>query len=873
MKNSLWKLAALAGVVGIVLLAFLQAQRGLESTGNEEFVPADVEEFAESEPDLGTAGELDAPPFDAVDPNAFAAVDDETGRGEPSTSGAPFDFDIPEDFPTEDLPPAGTAAAESDPWSSQPAGRSAEPRGVTDGLSPIRRRRPSEGTIRTAAFDEEPGRVRPASGTVVEPLPELEPLPETDDFGPDLFADDPPSEESPERSVPLPLPSRFDGEFATDGEVEPAGFGDEMPAESETPPGPPEFEDDFPPFEDEPATEEPQPAGDREPPSLEPLPLFDEDPPREQAPVAEPADEPLPEPSDFAPEVGAPSLGEPESAPPALGAPDSFDADSFDAEPAPERLDPLPLETKPLADEPAESRPPLEFGDDPSLEPEPAPARLEPQPEPRRVPDEPAAPIGREDLLGDGTIDDAAPLAAQKPRLTIDKVAPETALLGQPLVYSIVVKNVGETPARKVVIHDRIPRGTELTGTIPRAELLERTKDDRKEKVLRWKLDTIAPGSTKTIRVRVTPLSEGQIGSVATVNFVAEVGARTRVTSPSLEFDLSGPSKARLGKPVVFEFSVRNNGTDTASGVVIRNLLPAGLTHPGGDDLEYAVGDLEPGASKSIRLSLTAAQEGEVVNRAVVTADGGVKVEESARVTIVGTDLVVSRTGPAKRYVGRTAIFTNVVANNGEVPLENVTIVETLPKEIDFVEAASGGQYNPAKHVVAWRVDRLGPKESRVLKVKLRPKSPGRYTCTISAKSETGAEASTEAETQAIGYSALGLDVEGGGPPVFVGDTVTFTVSPKNRGTTNAKNVVVDVTISPELELASVNAPTKYTRDGNNVRFTAMPTLGGGATAGYEITLRAVRPGEGRIRTSVVADDLTKPLQQDAAVRVVAETP
>ena len=47
------------------------------------------------------------------------------------------------------------------------------------------------------------------------------------------------------------------------------------------------------------------------------------------------------------------------------------------------------------------------------------------------------------DFQGDGTVSEQAPLGPQRPQLSIEKVAPPNALLGQPLVYSILVRNIG----------------------------------------------------------------------------------------------------------------------------------------------------------------------------------------------------------------------------------------------------------------------------------------------------------------------------------------------------------------------------------------------------------------------------------------------
>ena len=69
-------------------------------------------------------------------------------------------------------------------------------------------------------------------------------------------------------------------------------------------------------------------------------------------------------------------------------------------------------------------------------------------------------PDTKPDVQGDGTVSEQAPLGPQRPQLNIEKIAPQNALIGQPLIYTILVKNVGNSDAHDVVVEDRIPKGT-----------------------------------------------------------------------------------------------------------------------------------------------------------------------------------------------------------------------------------------------------------------------------------------------------------------------------------------------------------------------------------------------------------------------------
>ncbi|TXT26319.1 MAG: hypothetical protein FD138_2867, partial [Planctomycetota bacterium] len=143
-----------------------------------------------------------------------------------------------------------------------------------------------------------------------------------------------------------------------------------------------------------------------------------------------------------------------------------------------------------------------------------------------------------ESVAGDGTLRADAPRGPQRPELKIEKIAPPNATLNQPMVYTIVIRNVGDSAANAVVVEDQIPMGTKLSGTIPRAELTG--------KKLIWRLGTIKPGDLKEIQVKVVPVAEGQVGSVATVNFTAEVASRTTIASPKLSVKLTAAPQVRV---------------------------------------------------------------------------------------------------------------------------------------------------------------------------------------------------------------------------------------------------------------------------------------------------------------------------------------
>jgi len=469
------------------------------------------------------------------------------------------------------------------------------------------------------------------------------------------------------------------------------------------------------------------------------------------------------------------------------------------------------------------------------------------------------------DFQGDGTVGDAAPLGPQRPQLNIEKIAPQNALIGQPLIYSILVKNVGQSAARDVVVEDRIPKGTKLSGTIPRAELTG--------KKLIWRIGPLGGGEQRKISIRVIPQEAGEIGSVATVNFVAEAAAETVVTAPRLEFKISAPSSARLGELVPFHFEVKNVGTGEARGVMIRDLIPDGLSHSAGHDLEYEVGRLMPGKSKQLTLDLKAGKVGTAINRAVVLAEGGLTTEAKAAIEISGSKVSLSRSGPKRRYMGRQAVFANTLVNESSFAVDGAVLVESIPSGMEFAGASQGGQYNDGNRTIAWRIDQMAPGETRVVKSRLVARGVGNQTSTVRLTVPNGEPVEATSQTEVEGFAAMGVDVTGVDGPVDLGEKITLHVNARNKGTVAVTNLVVTVEIPEQMEVVTARGPGKTVQEPGRLKFGPVPTLEGRTSAACEIVLAARKRGDSRVRVSVQADQIDKPLAREESILILSESP
>jgi uncharacterized repeat protein (TIGR01451 family) len=501
----------------------------------------------------------------------------------------------------------------------------------------------------------------------------------------------------------------------------------------------------------------------------------------------------------------------------------------------------------------------------PGLEVNPAPSRgsaVNPDPAPA------PAPSKGPDLVGNGIIDRDVAQGPAQPQLTITKQAPAEAVIGQTLEYSILVKNIGRSPAYNVVVEDQIPKGTECTGTAPKCET--------ENKKLIWKLGALEAGQEQTLRVRVIPTDAGEIGSIATVSFSAEVAARTKIVEPTAKLTVSGPQEIIAGQSGQYRLVISNNGPVDLSGLWVRTKLPEGLNHTGGRDLEYELGDLPRGQSRDVSLALQGETPGAWHYDVSITRDDRELARAATDVSVITSRLTISRTGPTKRFVGRPATYSNTVTNTSNKTLTGITVSEVLPPGVELGRNPQNGVWDPARRTVTWTIPQLPAGAELALPLTIVPRSPGTLDGKITAADSTGNRAEVATTLDVAGFSSLAVDMEHDGKPIAVGEQVSVRFTVKNSGTAPAEQVQAMFELPEEVQFVNAQGPAGFERIGNLITFNAVAGIPVNDSLQYDVVMQATKatPPEGeRIRVSLSSTQLPEdnPLVQQQQIVIFGE--
>ena len=298
---------------------------------------------------------------------------------------------------------------------------------------------------------------------------------------------------------------------------------------------------------------------------------------------------------------------------------------------------------------------------------------------------------------------------------------------GSNITYTIVVTNLGFTAHTGIAVTDLVPAGTvHVSGSVP--------------PTLTNGL-TLLAGQSVTLQMTVqvvNPCTLTQIVNVASVvSDQQTVPITAMVVDPVAHTDLAVLKTVSDSNPdeldgVTYTVVVTNRGSVTASGVVVSDLLPVGVTYSGhgagqgaynSGTGDWAVGTILVGASAQLTINATvnAGTAGTAItNQASLTAAGVADPVTSnnmatAVITVVAVDIGVGKSvDTLVPFEKENVVYTVSVTNFGPDAATGVVVTDLLPSGLDYVShGASTGTYVPASGV--WSVGGLGVGQVRTL--------------------------------------------------------------------------------------------------------------------------------------------------------------
>ncbi|QEH31992.1 Large cysteine-rich periplasmic protein OmcB precursor [Aquisphaera giovannonii] len=401
--------------------------------------------------------------------------------------------------------------------------------------------------------------------------------------------------------------------------------------------------------------------------------------------------------------------------------------------------------------------------------------------------------------------------------------ASSPAHAGDTLTYTFTVSNSGPDPAHGVVFSDTLPAslayvggswtssvggvtptvsGQSITAALP-------TIPVGGSVVLTFQVTTLAaatPSVSNTASVTTTDQDPDPANDSATVTTTVDTSADLAVTS--LAVSTAGPYYA--GQSFTYAFTVINKGPSTATGVQVVDTLPAGLTFVSasgggtyaGGKVTFSIPSLSATASASYTVTVTpgaSAAEAPVVN---VVSVGGSDFDpdhsnDSAQVSttvLPSADLsvaVVARDSGSNvvtsALAGQTLTYTITASNGNLSDATGVVVKFTLPAGATFVSATGGA--TPTGGVITFPSFSLAANGSQPFTVQVKAAAVSTSTATAGSATISGGQHDPDgtnnngsAAVTVQPLSDLGVAVVASSPRLYVGESLTYTITVTNAG-------------------------------------------------------------------------------------------
>ncbi|RLS82077.1 MAG: DUF11 domain-containing protein [Planctomycetota bacterium] len=463
----------------------------------------------------------------------------------------------------------------------------------------------------------------------------------------------------------------------------------------------------------------------------------------------------------------------------------------------------------------------------------------------------------------------------QTPQLAIEKRGPREIQVGKTARFEILVRNVGSATANDVVLRDSVPFGTALVATTPPASPTHAPGGQGDASAtasdLVWQLGTLPPGGQARVALDVMPLQEGDVGSVASVSFRADASVRARATRPALEIVAEPPLPVLVGLEPRMTITISNPGSGIATGVVLEGLLPEGLTHRAGHELEFDVGSLPPGESRTIDLVLATTGPGVHALRLTARADGQIEVSETVKIAVTAPTLELAVQMPSRRYLQRPATCVLSMTNAGTAPAVGVEIVAQLPPGMKFIRATNAGYYEERTHRVLWNLEELPAAETGQVEVVVMPIALGPQKVVVAARTTAGLSDQIGHTVEVEGLAALAFEVADSEDPIEVGGVSEYVIRVANQGTKPASGVRVVATLLGDMEPVDARGPSPHRVDNLTISFEPLAKLAPSEEATYRIRVRGRREGDQRVQVQLTSDDQPAPITKEEITRVYAD--
>jgi len=339
-----------------------------------------------------------------------------------------------------------------------------------------------------------------------------------------------------------------------------------------------------------------------------------------------------------------------------------------------------------------------------------------------------------------------------KPVLDIVHSTRPRVLIGDNVVFDVIVENKGDGPATEVIIQEEVP------------EQLEYQEGFRQ---LEYEVGTLMPGQKRKIQLALRADKVGEFRNVVFVSGKGGLEAKheidVEVIAPEIRVDSEGPTRRFLQRQATHQFTIQNRGTAEANNVNLMARLPGGLRYVSSDNrgrydsnshaVYWKMPSLKEGVAGTVELTTVPVEVGQQDIRFEAKADLRLTAQTTQEMTVEHLvdvhfeidDLV----DPIE--VGTDTTYRLKILNQGTKVASNVQLQVEFPNGLQPTSVDGDLRSQIQGQQVRFEpISSLPPGQQVQLSVRAKGSAPGDHRVVASIRSEGREVAISKEETTRV---------------------------------------------------------------------------------------------------------------------------
>ena len=445
--------------------------------------------------------------------------------------------------------------------------------------------------------------------------------------------------------------------------------------------------------------------------------------------------------------------------------------------------------------------------------------------------------------------------------IMLEKMSPQEVRANEQFKYRIKLTNTTDRQLFNVMVTDQLPANLVIESSEPKLHRMQKNR-------AMWMIRTLEPEASEMITVSAVASGSGTITSCASVTYDSPICAKITIVTPALTLSKSAPEETLSCDRIPVTYTITNNGDRPACDIAINDKLPKGLiTSEGAEEVSFKLASLDVGQSREFKIMLNANRTGEFASQATAVSSTGGSAQSNIPKTYVRQPILkIVKTSPEKDFVGKPVTFEFAITNKGDGAANDTIIVASVQDGIEFESATDQGVYtHSSPGQVTWNIGSIAPNSTKVVRMTLTSNFKGELLSKATVRAHCAEAVATTAKTTIVGIPALRLEVIDVDDPIRIGENETYLITVTNQGSSNISNIRVSCEIEDQMSYISSTGPTKAQAAGNKINFQPLPNLSPNDKAIWQITVKAVGPGDLRFKVEVDSDQFKRPVNESEA--------